>query len=218
MNTHRLICAATLATALTSASLLGGCASAPPAAERMTDSAMGTVTTYHRKSSGSLGNFDGAVVWTHAPATWQGRPVVAFGAPQAGVGLYDPVSQALIANLNPAGQPVVSFEPPIDYQWPLKVGASWTSVHQVTQYPSGNKSTLRFDFKVESWGDVTVPAGTFKAYKLVWTNNLGETETRWVSPVDGIATVKRHVERQATHPQGVGVLDAELVSRVLPVK
>ena len=69
-----------------------------------------------------------------------------------------------------------------------------------------------------SWGDVTVPAGTFKAFKLHWTNNLGETEVRWVSPADGIPTVKRRVERPASHPQGAGVLEADLLSRVLPAR
>ena len=55
-----------------------------------------------------------------------------------------------------------------------------------------------------------------QAFKLRFTNNLGESEERWVSPADGIPTVKRHVERPASHPQGAGVLDAELLSRVQP--
>ena len=45
---------------------------------------------------------------------------------------------------------------------------------------------------------------------------MGESEVRWVSPADGIPTLKRHVERPASHPQGAGVLDAELLSRVPP--
>ena len=75
---------------------------------------------------------------------------------------------------------------------------------------------LSYQWKVESWGDVTVPAGTFKAYKVVSTNQLGETETRWVSPSNHLSMVKRHVERTAAHPQGAGVLDAELLSVKLP--
>jgi hypothetical protein len=88
----------------------------------------------------------------------------------------------------------------------------------MTLYPSGNKVPLKIDWKVESFGSVTVPAGTYKAYKVVSTNNFGELEVRWVSPADGIATVKRHVERPASHPQGAGVLDAELVSVVPPAR
>lgn len=48
--------------------------------------------------------------------------------------------------------------------------------------------------------------------------NQNEFETRWVAPHDGLATVKRHVERPASHPQGAGVLDAELLSSVKPAK
>lgn len=196
--------------------LTAGCATAPPVAERIMDVPMGTVTTFHRKSSGSLGTYDGKVVWTHAPATWAGRAVIAFGAPQAGVALHEPGSFGMLATLEAGGKPLMSYDPPIGYQWPLVVGKQWTSTHKVTLLESGRVVPLSINWKVESWGDVTVPAGTFKAYKLVWTTNQGEVETRWVSPQDGMATLRRHVERSGSHPQGPGVLDAELLSRVLP--
>ena len=202
----------------TSLLLTAGCASVPPVAERQVMAPIGTVTTYHRKSSGSLGSFDGQVVWTHAAATWQGKPVISFGAPQAGVSLHDPVSHDQLATLDPSGKPVMSYDPPLNYRWPLVVGTSWKSSHTVTLHATGRTLPLQIDWKVESWGDVSVPAGTFKAYKLVWTNNSGEMETRWVSPSEGIATIKRHVERPSTHPQGAGVLDAELLSVVLPAR
>jgi hypothetical protein len=218
MNTHLALHTSLLATTVAAIVSTAGCATRPPVAEKMMTQPLGTVTTYHRKSSGSLGNYDGEVVWTHAASTWQGKPVVAFGAPQAAIALHDPTTMAMLATLNPAGQPIASYSPPIDYQWPLEVGKAWASNHTVTQFPSGRTVPLTINWKVESWGDVAVPAGTFKAYKLFWTNDLGEAETRWVSPSEGIATVKRHVERPATHPQGAGVLDAELLSRTLPTK
>ena len=216
-TSHR---ARTLLLAMAAAAPLSmlGCASTPPTAAGMAATPIGTVSTFHRTSSGSLGTFDGQVVWTQSPATWQGKPVVASVAPQAGASLHDPVTHALVASLNRAGQPLMSYDPPLDYQWPLQVGKTWSAENTVTLYPAGNTVKIRVDYQVESWGDVTVPAGTFKAFKLRFTNNLGETEVRWVSPADGIPTVKRHVERPATHPQGTGVLDAELLSRVLPAR
>lgn len=218
MTVSRTLHTPLLATAVAALLLTTGCANTPPIVDKMHINPMGTVLTYHRKSSGSLGNFDGPVVWTQTPATWQGKQVLASGAPQAGVGIHDLNSMATIANLTPAGQPLMSFEPPIDYPWPLQVGKTWSAQHTVTLYPSGNKVPLKIDGKVESWGDVTVPAGTFKAYKLMWTNSLGEMETRWTNPAEGLATIKRHVERPATHPQGAGVLDADLLSRALPAR
>ena len=98
------------------------------------------------------------------------------------------------------------------------MGKTWTANHTVTLYPSGNKVPLKIEGKVESFGDVTVPAGTFKAFKLVWSMNQNEFETRWIGPNDGLATIKRHVERPASHPQGAGVLDAELLSSVKPAR
>jgi hypothetical protein len=167
-----------LASAAAATLLTAGCATAPPTAERMVQVPMGTVTTYHRRSSGSLGSFDGQVVWTHSPATWQGRPVISYASPQAGGGLYEPPGNALVALLTPAGTPAQSFDPPIGYQWPLFVGKTWTSNHQVTLLPAGRTLTMTIDWRVESWGDVGVPAGTYKAYKLDWTSSLGEVETR----------------------------------------
>lgn len=202
----------------TLALFLAGCASTPPVATGMAATPMGTVSTFHRKSSGSLGQYDGKVVWTYAPSTWQGRPVQSFASPQAGANLHDPATRGVVAVLGPGGAPQVAFDPPIDYAWPLEVGKRWTSAHTMTMYPSGRTVPLRLDYQVESWGDVTVAAGTFKAYKLRWTTNLGEVETRWIAPDQGLSTVKRHVERLPSHPQGPGVLDAELLSHVLPAR
>ncbi len=216
MNSLQPNHSALFASAAAALMLAGGCASQPPVADRFASVTMGTVTTYHRVSSGSLGNFDGQVVWTHKTDTWRGKPVIWFGAPQAGTSLHDLESQAMIANLDNTGKPLFSFDPPVSYQWPLVVGKQWTSTHTITNLVNGRVTPVTFEWKVESWGDVNVPAGTFKAYKLVWSNNLGEKEVRWVAPTEGIATVKRHVERASTHPQGAGVLDAELLSRVSP--
>lgn len=197
--------------------LAAGCASTPPAATEMAEVPIGTVNTYHRKSSGSLGVFDGPVPWAVSRSTWQGRPVLAYTSP-AGTSLHLPRSHGLAASLNAQGQPSASYDPPIDLPWPLQVGKTWTTQHTVTMYPSGNTMTVTYRGTVESWGTVTVPAGTFKAYKVTWTDSLGEVETRWVSPSDGISPIKRHVERPASHPRGAGVLDAELLSSVKPVK
>ena len=42
--------------------LLAGCSTTPPVAQGMGSNPDGTVTTFHRKSAGSLGVFDGPVV------------------------------------------------------------------------------------------------------------------------------------------------------------
>lgn len=218
MNMRPLFSASLIALAGAALLSTAGCATAQPVAEKMIVPPMGTVTTYHRKSSGSLGAFDGQVVWTYAPATWQGQPAISFGSPQAGVSLHDPASFAQLGGLTPAGQPSHAYEPPLDYLWPLAVGKTWTTRVTMTRLPSGEKTPLTIDYRVEAWEDVTVPAGTFKAFRMSSRTNLGETEIRWLNPAEGLATIKRHQERPATHPMGAGVLDAELLSRVLPAR
>ena len=96
-------------------------------------------------------------------------------------------------------------------------GATIPHRHLCAGLPNASAERL-FRAHLRRVEELGVPAGTFKAYKLVWTNNSGEMETRWVSPSEGIATIKRHVERPSTHPQGAGVLDAELLSVVLPAR
>ena len=220
LHTRREPRAVPWATVLATAALLGvaGCASTPPTATGFAEVPMGSVFTYHRKSSGSLGAYDGQVASTYAPATWAGKAVIAYGAPLAGSSLHYPADMARPADLNPAGKPMFSYDPPIGYQWPLRVGKQWTSTHMVTLHNSGSMVQMTINWKVESWGEVTVPAGTFKAYKLVWTNNLGDVETRWANPQEGLMTIKRHIERPGTHPQGPGLLDAELLSRARPAR
>ena len=218
MKTRHTQQPALLAIAAAAMLLATGCATPVSTPERILSVPMGTITTYHRKSSGSLGNFDGQVVWTYAQSPFQGKPVIAYGAPQAGVSLMDPATFGMLAYLNAAGQPMFSFDPPITYPWPLQVGKTATQKLTTTMYPSGTKVPMTIDYKVESWEEVTVPAGTFKAYRVSWTDNFGEVETRWLNPMEGLATIKRHVERPASHPQGAGVLDAVLLSRVIPAK
>lgn len=193
-----------------------GCATPPPTAEKFASLPTGTVHTYHRRSSGSLGNFDGPVVWTHGNSTWEGRPVVAVSSPQLQTTLHDPVTLAMLAVRSPSGETLMTYDPPMDYQWPLEVGKTWTSQHRVTRVQAGRTVGVKIDWKVVSYGQVTVPAGTFNAWQLAWVDNFGETETRWVSPAEGVSTIRRHVERPASHPLGAGVLDAELISRSVP--
>lgn len=195
--------------------VLSAHAATPPAAERMAPLAEGSLLTYHRVSSGSFGSFDGPVTWTVGSSSWQGRQVAASTS-AVGTSLYDPATLALLAVLDPNGNPVASYDPPIDYRWPMQVGNAWHSRHTMTVHASGRAVVLDFDWKVEAWEEIKVPAGTFQAYRISWTNSLGETETRWTAPATGVDVVKRHVERSAAHPQGPGVLDAELLARRMP--
>ena len=199
------------------ASLLAVPSFAQPVAESPAATPAGTVMTFHRKSSGSLGTFDGPVVWTISHGTWEGRPAVMQMA-RLGGSAFDPKTHANMATLDAEGKATMVFDPPVGYQWPLQVGKTWTSKHTATTPATGRSVPLEVNWKVEAWEDVTVPAGTFKTYKVVTTNNFGEVETRWTAPGTGIVLAKRLVTRPATHPQGAGELEAVLLSQVPPAK
>jgi hypothetical protein len=64
--------------------------------------------------------------------------------------------------------------------------------------------------------DVTVPAGTFKTYRILITDNFGQVDRYWISPETGIPTIKRTQMRAPTHPQGAGKLEGELISLTAP--
>lgn len=187
-----------------------------PVADSMPAPAAGTLFTYHRVSHGSLGEFDGNVAWTFGRYPMGDSEAVSFVSPVVGGSLHDPASLAIVAMVDATARPTLSFDPPLGPRWPMKVGDAWTTTYQVKTLPSGPKVPMSIRWKVEAWEPVTVPAGRFDAYRVVSTSSLGEVETRWVSPGAQIPTIKRHVERAASHPQGKGVLDAELVSRTPP--
>ena len=137
-------------------------------------------------------------------------------SPQAGTMVYERKNKGLAAMLGRNSQPVVSYEPPLAYRWPMQVGDSWTSEHKVTFLANGRTVPLTLNYKVEAYDQVTVPAGSFNAYLVVSTDSNGEVQRVWIAPADGLSVVKRTLDRPATHPQGAGHLEGELLSRKLP--
>ncbi|MGA8390637.1 MAG: hypothetical protein WB775_00750, partial [Burkholderiaceae bacterium] len=127
---------------------------AQPVAESPAATPAGTVMTFHRKSSGSLGTFDGPVVWTFTHGTWEGRPAVIQMA-RLGGAAFDPKTHANMANLDAEGKATMVFDPPVGYQWPLQVGKTWTSKHTATTPATGRSVPLEVNWKVEAWEDVT---------------------------------------------------------------
>lgn len=197
---------------------LAGCASTPPVAEEFVDVQPGTVLEYHRKSSGSYGNFDDRVVWNHRETTWQGQTVMFSESPQAGIQVFERKNKGMVATLTRQEKPVLSYAPPITYRWPMQVGDSWTTDHKITVHATGKVLPLTISYKIEGYESVTVPAGTFNAYKVVMADSNGEVQQVWVAPADSLSAVKRILDRPATHPQGAGHLEGVLMSRKLPGK
>jgi hypothetical protein len=194
--------------------LVNGCTTPAPKVDRSVSAPAGTTMSYLRRSSGSFGASDGPVDWTLMAREWQGKAVLAVVSPQAGTSLHDPASNnfGLLATLNRNGEPMLSFDPPVGFRYPLEVGMAWTSKHQMTVYPSREIRPFEVSYKIEAQESLTVPAGTFQTYRILITDNLGQVDRYWISPETGILTIKRSQTRPASHPQGAGQLDGELIS------
>ena len=66
------------------------------------------------------------------------------------------------------GQRGFTIDPPVDLQWPLKVGYVATQeVRWITANCPSN-CVRRITLSVEKYETVTVPAGTFKAFRISW--------------------------------------------------
>ena len=113
--------------------------------------------------------------------------------------------------LGPDDKPIMSYDPPMGYDYPLEVGKTWTKSYRVTIHASKQTIPLDSTWKVESYEDVTVPAGTFKAFKVSFSGTLGEEFTMWYIPELGFHG-KRIERRTAKWPSGPGVRESELIS------
>lgn len=195
---------------LAAAVLTGGCATMEPKAERYVAPPRGSTWTTAQRNTGSFGSGDVQVQTTRGEQTWQGKQVVTFATSQGTI-LANPDTGKWIAFLGPDGKPVVSFDPPTGFNFPLSVGKTWTNRIQMTMHAANR--TIPFDAtcKVESYGDVTVQAGTFKAFKIGCSTTLPTEETYWFSPEMGIF-VKSSQKRAANNPSGAGTRETELVS------
>lgn len=87
------------------------------------------------------------------------------------------------------GTVVRRIKPASGFEWPLAVGKTWVRDAEFTDTESGSQRYTYTDvWKVEGYEEVKVPAGTFKAFKVVRKTGNAFTEY-WYSP-----QVKYHVK------------------------
>ena len=91
----------------------------------------------------------------------------------------------------------------------MYVGHTWKSGFKVVNHANNRTVTVNADYVVEAFEDVTVSAGTFKAYRVRMTNDQGDDNTWWLSPDNGLF-IKQRLVRTANSPSGPGIREAEL--------
>ena len=198
---------ATLAATL----VLVGCAPMAPNQGSYVLPPMGSNWVMARTNSGSYGAASVQVTTSRGEQMWQGEQVASFEEP--GFVQLLRANGNLIAFLG-GGKPVAIFDPEVRVSRPFEVGKTVTTNHQVTLPGRTEPMPLQITQKVEAYEDVTVPAGTFKTFRVSWSESTGVENTYWVSPELGI-TVKSILTRTAKFPSGPGKRENELVSQTI---
>ncbi len=174
---------------------------------------LGSTWTTSVRDTGSFGSGTAQVTTAREERQWEGKQIGAYVSPR-GATLFNPSDGSWVALLGPDGKPAVSWDPPIGYAFPLAVGKTWSRPYQVTLYAKNQTVPVDVTWKVEAYEDVTVPAGTFKAFKIVSSDTLGNANIQWFYPELGIF-VKASTTRTDKNPSGPGTRESELVSHTI---
>jgi len=186
-----------------------GCAMTAPKAERYVAPPMGSTWVSERRDSGSYGSATVQLPGKRGELIWEGKPHVTFETPESTT-VSRP--EGGFIGVFRDGKPLMMWNPPANFEWPLTVGATFSKNYSLTMYPSQQTQTYTSTSRVEAYEDVTVPAGIFKTFKVRTTDTLGNDNVVWFSPELGIF-VKQNNRRTAQHAQGPGTRDIEIVSQ-----
>jgi hypothetical protein len=189
--------------------VLSGCASVGPQAD-WAPPAVGTSYETAQRNTGSYGK-DVQFKVTRGTSTFNGAPVLTMVNSLGGTVVQRPSDGKWITVLGPNGKPAMSFDPPIGWEWPLKVGKTFTTRHRLTTHATGTTVDYEYACNVEDFEKVTVRAGTFDAFRVQCKNNLEGVETFWYSQGTA-AFIKTKALRSAKHPAGPGTQETELVT------
>lgn len=165
------------------------------------------------RNTGSYGNVNAEQrVRVAGEKMMQGRKVFVYENVTTGLNVVADADTGNWIGIFKGDTPLQTWDPPIGFNHPLAVGASWSRKHRFTNHVTKDKAEFTGTWKVEALEDVTVRAGTFKAYKVVYTDDIGNENVQWMSPEVGIF-VKQSNRRTAKHRAGAGTNDIEMVQR-----
>ncbi|HLX79183.1 MAG TPA: hypothetical protein VKS43_01230 [Burkholderiales bacterium] len=188
--------------------LLGGCAMITPKEKQQLAPPLGSTWVMARSDSGSFGSEKVRVAFKRGERIWNGEHVITFDSPGSTSLAHD--NGRLVALVS-GDKLLMSFEPDLGFARPLEVGHASIGSYRMTIPGQEQSVHLLVTQKVVAYEEVKVPAGTFKTYKIIWSESNGNEDTYWMSPELGIC-VKSILRRTAEHTAGPGTREDELVS------
>jgi hypothetical protein len=203
-----------LKSALAGAALVtSACALLEPQIEKYTPPPVGTIYERDIRQTGSFGKtflevskyvgmrqVMGRPMHVHERSTGQSSMVVAEGQ---WVGQFK------------GDAPIFTFDPPHGISLPVKVGKTESREVRLTLHGQNRVVPFKASWKVEAYEDVTVRAGTFKAFRVAYEDSAGTQGTWWRDPKNGIF-VKWSARRTEKHAAGPGTQEGELLKINLP--
>jgi hypothetical protein len=190
--------------------LVVACATAPTM-ERPSIPPQGATWTNAVKVSGSFGVGSRQTTTSMGTASWEGISMPAFVTPA--VTTHTDARGCWIGQ-SAGGKPLISWNPPICYRYPVAVGNSWSDTRRVTLQQAKRTIDIESRWNVEAYEEVTVPAGKISAFRISYSDSNGTERVDWYSPDLGIF-VKSNVKRTSASPNGPGTLESELVSHTI---
>ncbi len=191
--------------------LLGACATTLPGSERYEPPAAGTTYENVRHDTGSYGASTVRIPSKYlGEIDWQGQKVHAFESSEQTFHGRVGDRFAFIRAVKD-GKPLLTWDPPVAWELPLVVGKKWTRKYTLTIHAANRSVAVEDAQHIEAFDDVTVPAGTFKAWRVSTVDNQGNENVQWYAPSLGIF-VKQSLRRTSKHPAGPGTREIELVS------
>jgi len=192
------------------AALLWACAMAPTM-DKPNVPPQGATWRHALTLTGSYGKGNRVAQTTMGMGSWQGHSMRAMQSqPSTTFVNQDGCWVGIAVN----GKPTFSFDPPICYRFPIAVGNAWSDQRRMMIIPAKRTLNLESNWKVEAYEDVSVPAGTFGAYRITYSDNNGTDRVDWFSPELGL-WVKSSVKRSAKNPSGPGTMESVLVSQTI---
>jgi hypothetical protein len=88
-------------------------------------------------------------------------------------------------------------------EWPLEAGKNWKRQYKLKFHAQNREAPVENSYVVEAYEEVTVPAGTFKTFRVRSSDTLGNNNVVWYSPELGLFA-KQVLQRTEKHPQGPG--------------
>jgi hypothetical protein len=192
----------------------GGCATtpaAPPPGGVQADVAFPSPgTRWVTRTTDQSGVVSTLTLTALEEGAYEGKPVYRL-SDGTEIRIFDRATRNFVATVRDGKERIAASPHDGTLSSPLWVGKSWRSTYTLHSRDRGRSDTVGVSWRAETYEEVTVPAGTFKAFKLVSTPGVNNASyyTVWYAPDPGL--VVKQIYESPQHFMGPGKFTTELM-------